>query len=220
MKFSARHKTILGITATVSLLLLSTSNLMANSCSKADIDYYLQRGFTHDQVIRLCAGSPSANNTQGSPLPQHHASATPTMNYAQSNELIADRVYFETVLDAKATKLTPSELSYTAKECLKYGEENLGGLRDKACVNSQISINFKGLKVIKAVKGIMLIRDQEMILQGNIHREYLNYTALPHKQQSIIRARLPTNPQTLNLPVRKGIDPKQVASKLQKYITQ
>ncbi len=218
MNVLSQAKTLLALSTSVSLLLAS-SNLMANSCSKADIDYYLQRGFTHDQVIRLCADTPTTNNPQHPATPQHRSNIAPAQNQPQNNALIADRVYFETVLDASDTNLTPSGLSYTAKECIKYGEENLGGLRDKACVNSHININFKGLKVIKAVKGIMLIRDQEMILQGNISREYLNYNSLPHKQQAVIRAKFPTHPQRLDFPVKKGIDPKQVAQKLNKYIT-
>ena len=33
--------------------LFSSSAALANSCSKSDIDYYLQRGFTNDQVVQL-----------------------------------------------------------------------------------------------------------------------------------------------------------------------
>ena len=223
----SQYKTILGISASVSLL-LSSSCLMANSCSKADIDYYLQRGFSHEQVIRLCADSMGSNSTTQSPSATQEygggttipASSSPAFNRSQNYELTADRVYFETVLNAKSANLTPTHLSYTAKECIKYGEENLGGLRDKACVNSHITVNFKGLKVIKAIKGILLIRDQEMVLQGNINREYLNYNSLSPAQQAVIRAKLPTQPNRLDLPVRKGIDPKLVAQKLKKYITQ
>ncbi len=218
MNFLPQTKTLLNLSASISLLLASPS-LLANSCSKADIDYYLQRGFSHDQVIRLCAGNATQSSTSQS-TSQTNTAAPLAMNRPQNNELIADRVYFETVLNAQSANLTPTYLSYTTKECIKYGEENLGGLRDKACVNSHIKVNFKGLKVIKAIKGILLIRDQEMVLQGNISREYLNYNSLSPAQQAVIRNKLPTHPNRLDFPVRKGIDPKLVAQKLKKYVTQ
>jgi len=192
---------------------------------KADIDYYLQRGFSHDQVIRLCADGTGSNGMASAPQDSSATATTRTapaqsLNYPQNNDLTADRVYFETVLNAQSANLTPENLSYTSKECVEYGEVNLGGLRDKACVNTQVTVNFKGLEIIKAVKGIFLIRDQKMIVQGDIQREYLNYNSLSAGKQAVVRAQLPTRPHRLNLPVLKGIDPKQVASRLKKYITQ
>lgn len=233
MKPLPNPKKASGIALGISIFAASfaSSSLMANSCSKADIDYYLQRGFTHEQVIRLCADSPMASSqgslSQGSAAQGVAASTiSPNSQYAlpgsgatQNMALTEDRVYFETVLNAQSANLTPNSLSYTANECVEYGDVNLVGLRDKACVNSHVTVNFKGLKIIKAVKGIMLIRDQEMILQGNINREYLNFNSLKPGQQAVIRAQLPTKPNRLDLPVRKGIDPKQVATKLKKYIT-
>ena len=44
---------------------LSSSYLYAN-CSKEDIDYYLEKGFSHDQVTKLCSSeSKSKKNNNG-----------------------------------------------------------------------------------------------------------------------------------------------------------
>lgn len=221
MKFLYSSKTTLTLAASISLL--ASSNLMANSCTKADIDYYLQRGFTHNQVVRLCANAPaqntallSSNNTSLKNTSREYASPS----NIQDNSLTEDRVYFETVLKhAKTATLTPSALSYVSRECIKYGEENLAGLKSKVCANTRVTVNFKGLQVLKAVKGIFLIKDQQMLIQGDIQREYLDINTLPPAKQAVIRAQLPAKPRRLDLPVRNGIDPKRVADKLKKYIT-
>lgn len=221
MKFLFTRKTTLTLTA--GFCLLASNNLMANSCTKADIDYYLQRGFTHNQVVRLCANSPAQNPVRlntSSPVINNTSRDYQTPSNSLQAGLSEDRVYFETVLkQAKTASLTPSSLSYVSRECIKYGEENLAGLKSKVCANTRVTVNFKGLQILKAAKGVFLIRDQQMLVQGDIQREYLDIDTLPPAKQAVIRAQLPSKPRRIDLPVRKGIDPKRVADKLKKYIT-
>lgn len=201
------------------LTLLATTNSMANNCTKVDIDYYLQRGFTHNQVVRLCSDTSTSTKTH-SPVDNKintSSYANTTIPTPSNDSLIEDRVYFETVLNAKTTTLTPNSLSYVSRECLKYGDEKLAGLKEKACANTKVTINLNGLQIIKAVKGVFLIRDQEMIIQGDIQREYLNIDSLPAGKQAVVRTQLPARPDRLNLPVRRGVDPKKVSEKLKKY---
>lgn len=148
-----------------------------------------------------------------------NTSTNPSSTSPRNESLIEDRVFFETVLTAKTASLTPNTLSYVSEECLKFGDENLAGLKDKACANTKVTVNLNGLQIIKAVKGVFLIRDQEMLIQGDIQREYLDIDTLPKAKQSVIRTQLPSKPSRLNLPVRSGVDPKKVSEKLKKYIT-
>lgn len=226
MRFKFPYKSTLTISLSVSVL-VATTDVLANSCAKADIDYYLQRGFTHNQIVRLCSTVAPNKQSQQPPLLTNTPASTESSNQApplatslnrQPASTNEDKAYFQTVLNAKSTTLTPSSLSYVSRECVKYGEENLAGLKSKACANTKVTINFNGLRVVKAVKGIFLIRDQELILQGNIQREYLDINSMNPKKQAEVRAQLSVQPKQLDLPVLKGIDPKQVADKLKKYI--
>ena len=81
-----------------------------------------------------------------------------------------------------------------------------------------MTLPFNRLQVVRATKGILLFREQELLLRGNIQREYLNLSSYSSTEQDAIRAQLPENPSQLDLPVRKGVDPRQVAARLQKYI--
>lgn len=226
MKFLLSPKTASVLIASFSFF--AFTNLLANSCSKADLEYYLNLGFSHDNVVRLCdtpisaptqAATPDLNTVSAVPQSQHQNS---TISAAQPSvpdiTSIQDQVYFETVLIATSSKLSPESLSYVSKECVEYGDEGLAGLRSKACANTEVTLPFNGLQVVRATKGIFLFREQELLLRGNIRREYLNLSSYSSTEQDAIRAQLPENLNLLDLPVRKGVDPTQVASRLQKYI--
>jgi len=223
MKFLFKATTLSLVT---SFSLLTTTDLIANSCSKSDIDYYLQRGFTHDQVVRLCAitAAPKATapiNTTIPSSPQYQSPNTVNVSRRPNNVPAAsnqDQVYFQTVLKATSANLTSSSLSYTSKECVEYGEPDLAGLKDKVCANTRVTLPFAGLQIVRASKGIFLLKKQELLIKGNIKREYLDLNAYNAKKQQIVRTQLPEQPRQLDLPVHKGIDPKQVAAKLNKYI--
>ena len=231
MTFFTPTKTTLSIIAASSLFV--TTNLVANSCSKADIDYYLQRGFTHDQVVRLCA-IPGVSTATPSQVPARRvmpATVAPATNYTnnysnpapvpsqQFSAAREDQVYLEAALKATNIKLTPPVLSYDAKECIEYGDKNLAELNDKACVKSKITINLKGLRIVKASKGVFLLRDTEMVIEGDIQREYLNINSIRRQDREAIQRLLPNKPRQLNLPIRNGIDPKQISEKLQRHIS-
>lgn len=227
MRFLFSSNFTLSITSLIALLI--TSDLLANSCNKADIDYYLQRGFTHPQVVQLCSTSPASVTsvqqrqppaTVTTPAPSHGVTKNIETPSNPQNPGInnAEQLYFTTVLNATSANIDHSALSYTSKECVEYGEENLTGIKDKVCANTKITIQLSDLEIIRANKGIFLIREQELLVKGNIQREYLNINSLSAGKQAELRLHLPTNPSQLNLPVSKGIDPKQVAARLNKFI--
>jgi alpha-galactosidase/6-phospho-beta-glucosidase family protein len=128
-------------------------------------------------------------------------------------------VYLEAALKASNVRLTPPILSYSSKECIEYGNRNNSDLNSEACVNSNITINLNGLNVIKASKGIFLIKNVELIVEGNIKREYVNINAIRRQDREAILSLLPTNPRQIKLPVKSGIIPSQVVEKLKPYIT-
>jgi len=221
MKLRPKTKTLITVIAISSLF--STGKIFANSCSNADITFYLQKGFTHDQVVRLCASKSS--NTVARPQAQKPAPPTVNSGYVnpppakQYNTAREGQVYLEAALKASNVRLTPPILSYSSKECIEYGNKNNSDLNDEACVKSNISINLNGLRVVKATKGLFLIKDVELIVEGNIKREYVNINAIRRQDREAIMSLLPTNPRQINLPVKSGIIPSQVVEKLKPYIT-
>lgn len=203
------------IKATASILavfsMFIATDLMANNCTKSDIDYYLQRGFSHDQVLQLCGAAPAPNQVQ-------YRGGTYAPPNPQMTALREDQIYLETALDAKNVKITPQNLTYSSKECAEFGPPNNPDLIEEACVTSRVTINFAGLQVIKTSTGLFLVKDAEFIVRGNIQREYLDLASVRRQEKSEVLRLLPNTPKEVNIPVRRGIDPKQVAAKFSKYI--
>ena len=200
--------TKLSTKTTASLLavfsLFFSSELLASGCSKADIEYYLQKGFSHEQVTKLCSIPTAAAPYQGQ-APQ---------NPPQS----ADQAYLAAALDAKNITLNQNQLSYSSKECAEYGPPNNTDLIEEACVNSTVTVNFAGLKIKKMSSGLFLIKDAQFLVEGNLKRDYLNLGSVRRQEKSEVLRLLPTNPKQVNIPLRRGIDPEEVAQRLRKYI--
>ncbi len=224
MKSTKSTKSMLTIKSLLSLITLSSlmvsSNLMANSCNKDDINYYLQKGFSHDQVVMLCSASGNQTSVSSAPsvstLPatSYTAPAAPAPNY-QNRQFNSDQVFLSTALDARNVIITPQTLSYDAKECAVHtNTPNNSDLDDETCVQSHIIISTAGLKVLKASSGLFLIKDAEMLVQANVQRKYLNLNAIRKQERSAITASLPTQATQINIPVKAGMNVKQVADKL------
>ena len=224
-------KSFFSITILLSFL-FTFSTAWANVCSKADIDFYLQRGFSHEQVVRLCSNAPVMGQktpAKTSPAPAQTKpvvtpaisttdTTTPTTDTTQpAGNMVSqsDLIYFKTAIESDQVELTPDSLSYTRSGCIKYGEEDITGFKEDACVTTRTKIERSGLKVLKAQSGIFLIRDAELIVAGKITREVLDADKLKTKKRKTFLAEYSLNPAQINIPLRSGIKPNEVAARLQ-----
>ena len=238
-------KPVIFVTILISFL-FAASSAWANACSKEDIDFYLKRGFTHEQVVRLCSNAPvmmqksapaqqipapvSTQQTAPTPVQTMPAPAVTTVTPpvetavptiapapkpAASEVSQSDLIYFKTAINSDQVDLTPDALTYLLGGCIKYGDADFNGFKEEACVKTRTTISRKGLQVVEAQKGILLIRDQKLIVAGDIKREVLDADKLKPKKRNAFLAEYALNPGQLNVPVRSGIDPRDVAARLQ-----
>lgn len=214
------------MSAALGLATLISTNAMANNCSMQQIDQYLKKGFSHDQVVKLCTAT--APKAQQAPVASGNLydslsgttsnTASPATQSSPQTANSEDQLYFATVLEGSPVKVSNDKLSYESKECAVYGERDISETRDKACIRSRVNIIFDGLQVVRAQKGVMLIREQELIVKGNITREYLDTGKLNKYQMQAVQSQLPMEMTTLNIPVKKGINPKDVVARLNRFI--
>jgi len=198
--------------------LFTSSNALANSCSKSDIDYYLQRGFTNEQVVQLCAGPAATQNTG-----QTYQAPTQAQNQQtqQNNQLGEDQSYLSAALDSDGVTMTPQTLTLLPRECIEYGSASgsqaAADLKETICVNTKLIINFAGLTIGKASKGLFLVKDAKVIVKGNIQRELIGINELRRQDREAIIEKLSTNPKAVDLKIRRGLDPSAVAERLNRY---
>lgn len=202
------------------LFVIFSSTLYAKECSQTDILFYLKHGFTHEQVVRLCATT-SANKANSknyaTPLTSPPPSSSTSQNTRQ-NTSEKDQQFFETVINGDSVNLTQETLSFKRKECAVYGDLDMTETRDKVCIRTETTIRLKGLQIIKVAKGLPLLRKQELVVKGDISRTYLNSRSLSNHKMDAIKEQLLKSPAELNIPIKSGINPHNVAERLRKYI--
>jgi len=220
------------------LVFMQSSQVLANNCSMQQIDKYLDRGFSHQQVVTMCASSSETiqeqiqievqKQVQEQVQVQVEEKVEQQINQQvrqqiqQASDLPVsgshDQLYFATVIDGTPVNLEEDSLSYKTRECAVYGEIDITEMRDKACLPTRITIYFDGLKVIKAQKGIPLLRKQQLIVKGTIKREYLDTSYLDEYKMIEVKKQLSLSMNSFNIPVKSGINPSDVVARLNRFI--
>ena len=195
-------------------ILLLNQPLWAGSCNMGQIDQFLQRGFTHEQVVELCGNPQTAEPSPSQKDPESAPTQEPATQ--SSSGIEKDTFYLQTVIDADKVEVTPEAIVYWRDKCYAYGSEGFTGFRPEACVNMRTTINRKGLEVVRAAKAIIMIRDQEMIVNGDIKQVVLNPEKLKPNTLKSFNTDYPSSLTDINIPVKKGIDPVKVAETLKR----
>lgn len=136
---SINHTTIV----LVSLAFMLFSSQANAVCSRDDVKFYLDKGFTNEQVTVLCSETAGAASKTSQSEAQSDTEQQPTSAAVDENTLFLQRA-----IKAQEIKLSSESLSYTQnKMCMEYGEEDLFGFTPKVCPDVTFTIALKGLEV-------------------------------------------------------------------------
>ena len=129
-----------------SLVFMTFSNQASAACSRDDVTFYLDKGFTTEQITSLCSeASVPADETPKSERQSNKQQAVSSA--ADDNMLFLSRA-----IKAKTINLSDDSLQYTQKMCMEYGEEDLFGFTPKVCPDVTFIIALKGLEVLDTGK--------------------------------------------------------------------
>jgi hypothetical protein len=193
-------------------LLFSVASVAANACSKNEVDHYLKSGFTHAQVVKLCAGKSNNNATIAAPAKDIRPLATSP--YASNTN---NQIFFKSAIKAHKTEISADKLVYFNNECMDFGLEDMTGEKERLCRDVKTTIHYSGLSLIQTQKEIPLIQKSHLIMKGNIKRELLQSDNIPNRHKKAFFEDFATAPESIDIPFRKGFDPKQIASRLMTY---
>ena len=198
-------------------LVISTQTLAATDCSKDAIGFYLDKGFSPEQISRMCQYSPAVENAVSTQMQPsvNNEQATITKQNIPVLATDGDFLFFNKTILSNSLTVTPDTLTYVRDECVRYGEEDeFTSFRPKVCGMIKTTINRVGLKVLRAVKGLSIIRDAELLVQGDIRRQVLNVESLNSKDRKVFEKVLDKTPDTFNIETREDADPEEVAKRL------
>ncbi len=175
---------------------------MAAECSRADINHYLDQGYSLAKITQLCA--------------EESPASAPTSSHVDDSIDPATLVYLQTAIDAEDVVVSADNLTLRQERCFPYGEEGFSGIRPSACVTREITIPRKGLTIGDVVEARFLIRDGKLIVRGDIRQSFSNTEKLRQRELKGLLAEYPAKLREYDVPVKSSMKRKKVAAALEK----
>lgn len=209
------------------------------ACTRSDVDYYLARGFTREQVVGLCTGKPAAGNAAPAALPQE---ASPKPGDAAGSDLPAETAqekpkepesatahtkrltgateggledFFGSAIDGYDIHLSEKALHYTRRTCIEYGPYNQFGIKTEACPDVRYTVERSGLTVKSVKQALLILGNLEATVSGRIERKIVDLDRYEPPLREAIQAHLEKGPETV-IPIRDGIPEARLQAALQK----
>lgn len=157
-----------GVIFLASLVFMMHSTHASAACSRDDVTFYLEKGFTTEQITALCSevSKPAADAPQAE---SEKNEQPPASEAVDDNALFLSRA-----IKAQKINLSSDSLSYTQeKMCIKYGEEDLFGFTPKVCPDVIFTIALKGLEVLDTGKKYGFYGTPEVRVKSAIKREII-----------------------------------------------
>lgn len=182
----------------LSLLILGlASPVQALDCAREDIDHYLDRGFSPEQVVALCgsqAADPAGPEAGGR----------------------ADLDFLRQAIDGFAITLDAQALSFSRNICVAYDRPNYAEQRKKACGKAHYRIGLQGLTVLDSQSKLMFwgrnavrVRSPELEQRYELGQETLSERDRRKLEEALNRG------QDAEIPVRDGVSPGALQARLQ-----
>ncbi len=169
-----------GILRVLLAALLMTIAYGANAdCSKQDIDFYLSKDFTQEQITKLCTFAPT-----DAPVYQPYADPSRS-SYDEDREERRDarrkkqetEDFLRTAISAVDVELTPESLKYTRKVCIVTGLDPDPANRLKVCPNVKYDITLHDLLILSSGKKFVYFGTATVDIKGKIKREIVGNLA-------------------------------------------
>ncbi|MEW8506261.1 MAG: hypothetical protein AB2598_06115 [Candidatus Thiodiazotropha sp.] len=194
------------------------------ACTRSDVEYYLSKGFSTDQVTAICTSTPTpgSNETPGNQAEMAPPAERKAREEARQQPQQAQmrktegrtaqdiEEFLRVAIKGRDIHLTRDSLHYTREVCVQIGEEDLYGFAPKACQDVKFVIGRKGLEVLKTGKKYLLYGVGEAIVKGKIQREIVGQLKdRKPRQRKLIRKKMEKGDQTA-IPIRDDISLERV----------
>lgn len=167
-------------------LCLTSTSLAWGACERTDVEFYLNKGFTPEQITSLCGDAPAVPQTMA-PVASESVPVTvasqKTVNTVKQNDIIA-RLSKALRISNIAVKDNVFTFLYTPE--IEYGRPMIGGDYRTVKPKIDVSIPMSSLRVLTASEGIPMIRSPYMKLGGDITRTVQNLDALKQQQRTAV----------------------------------
>ena len=206
-KLITKNKLIL-----LSIIIFLSKNAIA-SCSKEDIDYYLKKGFSTEQVTALCSKDDLSSIKEDVYKSYGDEYADEQDAEYLRKMRIERQVFFKSSLGAQNVNIRRDKLTFIVYECAKEGLAKPGSeFNKKGCAEVLTTIKLSEVEVIeKEFKEKVFFGNRQILVKGNVKSkivggmEELNQYDADVLKKKII-GRLSKNKGQVLVPIKKGLN--------------
>ena len=193
------------------LCLLCAAAQARAECAREDVQFYLDKGFTNEQVTKLCA---AAGGAPARPEAGRYRAYTDEYVDRKDEEYTARlrierEVFLRNSIEATDIRVDGGSLYYIRETCVSEGVEKDRAFGLKACPEVQFRIRLAGLKIDeKEHKRRFLFGLPLVQVTGEVERRALpgGFDHIPNEyNRKLLRAKLERGPTT-KIPLRRGVD--------------
>ena len=206
-KLITKNKLIL-----LSIIIFLSKNAIA-SCSKEDIDYYLKKGFSTEQVTALCSRD-DLSSVKEDVYKSYGDEYADEQDAEYLRKMRIERqVFFKSSLGAQNVNIRRDKLTFIVYECAKEGLAKPGSeFNKKGCAEVLTTIKLSEVEVIeKEFKEKVFFGNRQILVKGNVKSkivggmEELNQYDADVLKKKII-GRLSKNKGQVLVPIKKGLN--------------
>lgn len=162
------------------LLLLALPLAGFGACERADIEFYLSKNFTPEQITSICAAPAEGQSPQ-------NVIDKPQLSASQLDELLlrlGDNIKIENV------KIVGNTLQFEQKLRLKYGAKTISGEVPDLNITRVVSMPLGKLKVLTANRGMRFFSDASISLGDEFSSQIKDLDKLSIGAQKAVAAYL------------------------------
>ena len=197
------------------ILLFYSHNLWA-SCDPDTVKFYLDKGFTPDQVTELCT------QNEGPTTPAYEPYQKPVVIYQQgvtpglSNEESTAIQSLKNALAARSVEVTEENINYIRPVCLRAGQSPNKEERVDDCIDVAFSVSREGLKADSSGRRLLFFGEERVTIESsNVIRKPLvvdPFAGYPPDLKFLLERKYASQEKgnSTYMPVRKSADPNQI----------
>jgi len=200
------HCTSMNVRA-ATLLLLFSAPLAWADCSRDDIQFYLDKGFTTEQVTLLCSKPAGEGKKKYRAYTDEYVDRQD--HEYQARMRVEREAALRNAIEATDIQLERGYLYYVRPQCVSEGVEKDRAFGLKSCPNIRYRIKLAGLKVDEKEYKKRFLFGQKMVrVEGEIKRQEMPgaFADIPDEYwRNVLRKRLEKGDST-KVPLRDGVD--------------
>ncbi|MDG1249865.1 MAG: hypothetical protein P8O75_04460 [Gammaproteobacteria bacterium] len=202
----------------VLLLILSPITAFAE-CTPDTVQFYLDKGFTPDQITKLCSLS-GASEKKSTYKPYQKPVVVYQEGYAGGVNADLRKAVQEIrgSIDARSVDVTDTHLNYITRQCVVAGNSPEAEQRVVKCVDVAFSVARDGLRVVESGAGMLFFGQQKLdITSSAIERKYVTadpWAAFAPDIRFLLQRKFESMEQgnDTTIPLRKGVQIGQLVS--------